>query len=57
MPTPIKGTSHPKKNQYYSFDCDENLHTHVKSKIERGYCNDFFFHFLHRKRVIHRKRK
>ena len=29
-----------KKNLYYSFDCDENLHTHVKSKIKWGNCHE-----------------
>ena len=45
----FKGNVHKKKNLYYSFDCDENLHTHVKSKMKWGNSHDFFFYFLHRK--------
>ena len=46
-----------KKNLYYSFDCDENLHIYVKSKLKWGSGHEFFFCFLHRKPVIDRNRK
>ena len=32
----------PKKNLYYSFDCDENLHIYAKSKINWGNCLELF---------------
>ena len=51
----LKGTVRPKKNLYYSFNCEEKLHTHVKSKIKWDNRHELFFHFLHRKPVIHRK--
>ena len=34
----LKGTVLSHKHLYYSFDCDENVHTHVTSKIEWGKC-------------------
>ena len=42
---PFKGPAPPpkkKKNLYYSFDRDENLHTYVKSKIKLGKCWELF---------------
>ena len=38
----INGTVCLEKNLYYSFDCDENLHTHVNSKIKWGNRHEFF---------------
>ena len=35
----------PKKHLYYSFVCDENLHTYVKLKIKWGECHEFFLYF------------
>ena len=35
-----------RKNLCYSFSCDENLHTHVKSKIKWGNLHEFFSIFL-----------
>ena len=34
------------KNLYYSFDYDENLHTHVKSKIKWGNRHELFSTFF-----------
>ena len=34
-----------KKNLYYSFDCDENLYTYAKSKMEWGNRHELFFQF------------
>ena len=43
----FKGTvPPPKKNLYYSFDRDENLHTYVKSKIKWGNCPELFSIFF-----------
>ena len=39
-----KGTE--KKNLYYSFDCDGNLHTYVKSKIKWGNYLELFSIFF-----------
>ena len=39
----FKGTLRPKKkNLCYLFDCDENLHTYVKSKIKWGNRHELF---------------
>ena len=42
----FKWTVRPKKNVYYSFNCDENMQTHVNSKIKWGnrheLCSIFF---------------
>ena len=53
----LRGPFAPKKHLYSSFNCDENSHTHVKSKIKWGIYYFEFSHFLHNKRVIHRKRQ
>ena len=42
----IKGTVPSKKILYYSLDCDENLHTYVKSKKEWGSCHELFSIFF-----------
>ena len=31
------------KNLYYSFDCDENWHTYIKSKLKWGNRHELFF--------------
>ena len=53
----LSGPYRQEKILYYPFDSDINLHTYVKLKIKWGNHQELFFHFLHRKRVIHRKRK
>ena len=55
--TPIKVTVQAKKNLYYSFDSEENVHTYVITKNKMGWRSWTSFHLLQRKRVIPRKRK
>ena len=38
----LKGTVCPKKNLYYSFDREENLHTYVKWRIKGGNNHELF---------------
>ena len=52
----LRGPFAQKKNYYY-LGCDESLYTYVKLKIKWGNRHELFFHFPHRKRVIHRKRR
>ena len=35
-----------KKNLYYSFDCDENLYTYVKSKMKWGNRHELYSIFV-----------
>ena len=42
----LRGPYAQKKNLYYSFDRDENLHTYVKSKIKWGNSLEIFSIFF-----------